>query len=62
MRKLFSLFAAALMSVSMFGKLVQQDISMAAADWGWGYNSQVVNEGNLLKCTLTGQWGALSTG
>ena len=50
------------MSVSMFGKLVQQDISMAATDWGWGYNSQVVNEGDLLKCTLTGQWGALSTG
>lgn len=33
----------------MFGKLVQQDISIAAADWGWGYNSQVVNEGDLEK-------------
>lgn len=49
MKKLFTLFAAALMSVSMFGKLVQQDISIAAADWGWGYNSQVVNEGDLKK-------------
>ncbi|MBR6167289.1 MAG: hypothetical protein IKQ50_02540 [Paludibacteraceae bacterium] len=47
MKKFFTFFAAALMSVSMFGKTVQEDISLVASDWGWGYNSQVANDGDL---------------
>ena len=62
MKKIFTLFVAALVSASMYAGLVQQDLSMNASDWGWGYNSQVINDGNMLHCTLTGEWGALSTG
>jgi hypothetical protein len=62
MKKLFTFFCAALMSVCLFGKTVQDDISIYYENWGWGYNSQVVNDGDLLKTTLTGEWGAVSTG
>ena len=61
MKKFFTFLCAALMSVSMFGVTVTQDITMDPADWGWGYNCQVVNEGDLLKATLTGGWGAIVT-
>ena len=46
----------------MFGATVQEDISLVATDWGWGYNNQVANDGDLLVTTLTGEWGAVSTG
>ena len=62
MKKFFTFFAAALMSVSMFGKTVTEDISMDPANWGWGYGSSVVADGDMLKCTLTSEWGAMATG
>ncbi len=62
MKKFFSLFIAALMSVSMFARTEQQDISIAASDWGWGYGSQVVNSGDMLLCALSNEWGAMATG
>jgi hypothetical protein len=62
MKKIFTFLFAALLSVSMFGKTVTEDISINAENWSWGYNSQVVNDGDLLKVTLTGEWGAVSTG
>ena len=61
MKKFFTFLFAALMSISMFGA-IQENISIAASDWGWGYNSQVSNQGDLLVTTLTGEWGAVSTG
>ena len=62
MRKIFTFLFAALMSVSMFGKTVQEDISMDAANWTWGYGSAVVADGDMLKCILTSEWGAMATG
>jgi len=62
MKKIVTFLLATLMSVGMFGKTVQQDISLDVADWGWGYNSSVRSVGDMLECTLTGEWGALSTG
>ena len=41
---------------------IQEDIALDLGSWGWGYNSQVVQDGDMLKCTLTGEWGAMSTG
>ena len=35
---------------------------MDPANWTWGYNSEVVNDGDMLKCILTGEWGAMATG
>ena len=62
MKKFFTFFFAALMSVSMSAKTVTEDISIYHENWSWGYNSQVANEGDLLVTTLTGEWGAVSTG
>jgi hypothetical protein len=62
MKKFFTFFAAALMSVSMFGKTVQQDIPLNAETWGWGYNSSLSFNDGVMTCTLTGEWGAASTG
>ena len=62
MRKMFTFIFAALMSVSMFGRTVQQDIPITADNWGWSYGCQVSNVGDMLQCTLTSEWGALSTG
>jgi len=62
MKKIFTFLFAALLSVSMFGKTIQEEISINAENWSWGYNSQVANEGDLMVTTLTGEWGAVSTG
>ena len=62
MKKFFTFFAAALMSVSMFGKTVQQDIPLNAETWGWGYNSSLSFNDGVMTCTLTSEWGAASTG
>ena len=62
MRKIFTFLFAALMSVSMFGTTVTEDISMDAANWTWGYGSAVVADGNMLKCILTSEWGAMAIG
>lgn len=62
MRKIFTFLFAALMSISMFGRTVQEDISIYHENWSWGYNSQVTTDGDLLVTTLTGEWGAVSTG
>lgn len=62
MKKIFSFVIAALVAVSMNAELVQQDITLDKATWGWGYNSTVTEvEGGLLT-ELTSAWGALSTG
>ena len=62
MRKIFTFLFAALMSVSMFGETVQQDIVLDEGTWGWGYNSTVAVNDGILTCTLTNEWGAASTG
>ena len=63
MKKLFTILFVALMSVSMSAKLVQQDIALNAASWGWGYNTSLsFSEDGVMTCTLTGEWGAASTG
>ena len=62
MKKIFTFLAAALMSVSMLGKTVTEDISMNPADWTWGYGSAVVADGDMLKCILTSEWGAMAIG
>ena len=62
MRKIFTFLFAALMSVSMFGKTVTEDISMDPANWTWGYGSSVVADGGMLKCILTSEWGAMAIG
>ena len=62
MKKLFTLLFAALLSVSMFGRVIREDISLNASDWSWGYGSAVVADGNMLKCILTSEWGAMAIG
>ena len=62
MKKIFTFLFAALMSVSMFGTPVQEDISMDATNWTWGYGSAVVADGDMLKCILTSEWGAMAIG
>jgi hypothetical protein len=62
MKKFFTFFAAALMSVSMFGATVQEDIALEQDAWQWGYASTTVVNDGILHCTLTGEWGATSTG
>ena len=63
MKKFFTFLFAALMSVSMSAKLVQQDIALNQESWGWGYNTSLsFSEDGVMTCTLTGEWGAASTG
>ena len=62
MKKFFTFFAAALMSVSMFGKIVTEDIPLNPETWGWGYNSSLNFNDGIMTCTLTGEWGAMATG
>jgi hypothetical protein len=63
MKKFFTFFAAALMSVSMFGETIQQDIALNQESWGWGYNTDLsFSEDGVMTCTLNGEWGAASTG
>jgi hypothetical protein len=63
MKKIFSFVIAALAAVTLNAELVQQDIALDEASWGWGYNSTItVNEAGVMVCTLTGEWGAASTG
>ena len=62
MKKIFSLFVAALMSVSMWADTTQQDISLDGENWGWGYNSSVDASGGKLNVTIYSDWGAVSTG
>ena len=62
MKKIFTFLCAALMSVGMFGKTITEDISMDAANWTWGYGSAVVADGDMLKCILTSEWGAMAIG
>ena len=54
MKKFFTFLFVALMSVSMFGKTVQQDIPLNAETWGWGYNSSLSFNDGVMTCTLTG--------
>ena len=60
--KFFTFLFAALMSASMFGMTVQQDIALNQESWGWGYNSSLSFNDGIMTCTLTGEWGAASTG
>lgn len=60
MKKFFTFFAAALMSVSMFGKTVQQDITLDANEW-WGWDSSKENVDGKLVGTITGGYGAIAT-
>ena len=46
----------------MFGKTVQEDIALEQDAWQWGYASTTVVNDGILTCTLTGEWGAASTG
>jgi len=68
MKKIFTFFAAALLSVSLWAQ-EQQDsnreyISLDPAVWGWGYNCDVTPnpEDGSLTAGITNEWGALSTG
>lgn len=40
----------------------KEEIDLTAANWGWGWGCDAANEDNLLVGTLTGGWGAVSTG
>jgi len=62
MKKIFTLVIAALAAVTMSAETVQQEISLEPEVWGWGYNSTKTTVEAGLQCTLTGNWGALSTG
>lgn len=62
MKKFFTFLFAALMSVSMFGKTVTEDITLDQAIWGWGYNCSLSINNDVMTCTLTGEWGAVATG
>ena len=62
MKKIFSLFAAAILAMTVSADPIQQDIPLDQASWQWGYNSTVTVANNVLSCTLTGEWGAASTG
>ena len=57
MKKFMLFLTAALMSVSLFGKTFQQDISINAADWNLNSNCTVVNRDNNMFCSLTGEYG-----
>ena len=62
MKKFFTFFAAALMSVSMFGFAIQEDIPLDEGTWGWSYDcTRNFNDG-IMTCTLTNGWGAAQTG
>ena len=60
MRKFFTFFAAALMSVGMFGATVQENKSLDASEW-WGWNSTQANVESKLEGTITGAYGAIGT-
>ena len=60
MRKFFTFFAAALMSVGMFGATVQENKSLDASAW-WGWNSTQANVESKLEGTITGAYGAIGT-
>ena len=62
MKKVFLFVVAAFAAVSLSAEPVQQDISLDVANWGWGWDSSVANEDNKLVGTITGEWGAISTG
>ena len=62
MRKIFTFLFAALMSVSMFGKTVTEDISMDPANWTWGKNCNVTAVGNLLQGYITSEYGYMAIG
>jgi hypothetical protein len=60
MKKVFTFLFAALMSVSMFGRTVQQDITLDANGW-WGWDSSKENVDGKLVGTITGGYGAIAT-
>ena len=60
MRKFFTFFAAALMSVGMFGATVQENKSLDASEW-WGWDSSRKNVDGKLAGTITGAYGAIGT-
>ena len=60
MKKFFAFFAAALMSVGMFGATVQENKSLDASEW-WGWNSTQANVESKLEGTVTGAYGAIGT-
>jgi len=62
MKKFFTFFAAALLSVSMFGMTVTEDIPLNAETWGWGYNCQLNFNNGVMECMTTAEWGAAATG
>ena len=59
MKKVFTLLAAALMSASMFGKTIQENISINAGDWMTD-KCYVNNQGDELKCMNTGEFGTMT--
>ena len=61
-KKIYAIFAAMMVAMTMSAALVQQDIDMSKATWGWGYNSTVTEVTGGLQTELTKEWGALSTG
>ena len=62
MKKFFTFLFAALMSVSMFGKTVTEDIPLNAETWSWSYGCDRSFNNGMMTCTLTQEWGAAQTG
>ena len=61
MKKLFTLIAAAMMAVGANAQS-EVDIPLSLDSWGWGWSCDNTMEGNILVGTLTGAYGAISTG
>ncbi len=59
MKKIFTLIATAMMAVSMNAGEVDIPIN---SGWGWGWSTEVAYTDGLMTATLTGEWGAVSTG
>ena len=62
MKKIYAIFAAMMVAMTISAEPVQQDIDLSAEAWGWGWGSSVANVEGGLQCTITGEWSAVSTG
>lgn len=61
MKKLFTLILMALAIVTGAKAQATKDIDISTG-WGWGYSSTTTYEDGVMTITLTGNWGAGSTG
>ena len=62
MKKFFTFFAAALMSVSMFGATVTEDIPLNAETWTWNPNCQLTFNDGVMRCITIGEYGGTAAG